>query len=137
MADHTDVIENEAPARERDVPRAEVAQRDVPAKQDKPPAEPPEAEKTKKRSPWGLIILGVLIVLAAIGGALYWYGNRNLQSTDDAYTDGRAITIIRPDAVGALIHECGPPCALRARCHSRKTISPWLILTTSDARSLL
>jgi membrane fusion protein (multidrug efflux system) len=108
MADHTDVIENEAPARERDVPRAEVAQRDVPAKQDKPPAEPPEAEKTKKRSPWGLIILGVVIVLAAIGGALYWYGNRNLQSTDDAYTDGRAITIIpqvKGDVVALLVND--------------------------------
>ncbi len=35
---------------------------------------------------------GVLAVLL-VGGFIYWLKTRNLESTDDAYTDGRAITI--------------------------------------------
>src|SRR5271169_993168 len=51
------------------------------------PAEP------KQRSKLPLIILGIVIVLTAIGGTVYWWTTRNEQSTDDAYTDGHAISI--------------------------------------------
>jgi membrane fusion protein (multidrug efflux system) len=50
-------------------------------------------EQKKRRSPVPLIVLGVVIVLAAVGGGYYWYTTRNEETTDDAYTDGRAITI--------------------------------------------
>ncbi|WP_338928947.1 HlyD family secretion protein [Roseomonas mucosa] len=40
-----------------------------------------------------LIIGGVLLLIAIIGGTWYWWTTRNLASTDDAYTEGRAITI--------------------------------------------
>ena len=50
-------------------------------------------EQETKRSKLPLIILGVVIVLAAIGGGTYWWMTRNQLSTDDAYTDGHAVTI--------------------------------------------
>ena len=40
-----------------------------------------------------LIIGGVLLLIAIVGGTWYWWTTRNLASTDDAYTEGRAITI--------------------------------------------
>ncbi len=58
-----------------------------------------EAEDTKRdgepkrRSPWILIIVGLVILAVAIGGAYYWWSGRDLESTDDAYTDGRAVSI--------------------------------------------
>ena len=47
----------------------------------------------KKGSKWPLIILGIVVLLAAIGGGIWWFMTRNLVSTDDAYTEGRAIMI--------------------------------------------
>ncbi len=46
-----------------------------------------------KKSRWPLVILGIVVVLVIIGGVLYWYLNRDLESTDDAYTEGNAISI--------------------------------------------
>ncbi len=51
---------------------------------------PPEQ---KKRSPLPLIILGIVILIAAIAGGVYWWMTRNQETTDDAYTDGHAISI--------------------------------------------
>ena len=47
----------------------------------------------KKKSRWPLIILGVVAVLALIGGAIYWFLTRNQEDTDDAYTEGNAVYI--------------------------------------------
>ncbi len=47
----------------------------------------------KKGSRLPLIILAIVIVIAAIGGTWYWWSTRNLEGTDDAYTDGHAVTI--------------------------------------------
>src|SRR4051812_34199911 len=52
------------------------------ARDEKPP---------EKRTRWPLIALGIVIVLGLIGGAIYWWLTRNQISTDDAYTDGRAV----------------------------------------------
>jgi len=50
-------------------------------------------ETRKKRRPLIVTIgIGVVAVLIA-SGLYYWIENRNLESTDDAYTDGRAINI--------------------------------------------
>ncbi len=51
-----------------------------------------QASRKKRRPP--IMLIGIVIVLLlAAGGTYYWYTTRNLESTDDAYTDGRAITI--------------------------------------------
>jgi membrane fusion protein (multidrug efflux system) len=51
------------------------------------------AKAAKKHLPWGFIALGVVVLAGAVGGGWYWYSTRNLESTDDAFVDGRAITI--------------------------------------------
>ena len=52
-----------------------------------------EQEARQKRRPL-VISIGVVIVLLLIAGGLYyWLTTRNIESTDDAYTDGRAVTI--------------------------------------------
>jgi membrane fusion protein (multidrug efflux system) len=52
-----------------------------------------DGDEKKLRSRLPLIILGIAIVIAAIGGIWYWWSTKDLESTDDAFTDGRAITI--------------------------------------------
>jgi membrane fusion protein (multidrug efflux system) len=47
----------------------------------------------KPKSRWPLIILGIVVLLAIIGGVIYWFLTRGLQDTDDAYTEGNAISI--------------------------------------------
>jgi membrane fusion protein (multidrug efflux system) len=44
----------------------------------------------------------VVLALLAIGGLYYWITTRGIEDTDDAYTDGRAITIA-PQVSGAVI----------------------------------
>ena len=51
-------------------------------------------EKQKgKKSRWPLVILAVVIVAAIIGGVIYWLSTRDLEDTDDAYTEGNAVSI--------------------------------------------
>ncbi|MFY9834531.1 MAG: biotin/lipoyl-binding protein, partial [Methylocystis sp.] len=64
-----------------------------------PPAEP--AAKPEKR-PMALIIGLVIFALLALGGLYYWWAYRNVESTDDAYTDGRAVAIA-PRVSGAVV----------------------------------
>jgi membrane fusion protein (multidrug efflux system) len=40
-----------------------------------------------------LIILAIVVVLIIIAGLIWWFATRNQVSTDDAYTDGDAVTI--------------------------------------------
>jgi membrane fusion protein, multidrug efflux system len=47
----------------------------------------------RKRSPRIVVIGVVVILLLVVGGLYYWITTRDLESTDDAYTDGRAVTI--------------------------------------------
>ena len=56
----------------------------------------------KKRRPTVLIIGGVVLALLAIGGLYYWLSTRNLEDTDDAYIDGRAISIA-PQVSGVVV----------------------------------
>jgi membrane fusion protein (multidrug efflux system) len=49
------------------------------------------ADKPKSR--WPLVILGVVVLLAIIAGVVYWFLTRGLEDTDDAYTEGNAISI--------------------------------------------
>ncbi len=50
-------------------------------------------DNKKPRSKLPLIIAGILFVVAIIAGIIYWLLTRNLVSTDDAYTDGNAVSI--------------------------------------------
>ena len=47
-------------------------------------------DQTPKRR-WPLFVLAVFVLLTIIGAVVYWMMTRNLQSTDDAYTEGNAI----------------------------------------------
>jgi membrane fusion protein (multidrug efflux system) len=53
----------------------------------------PPAKAEQRKFPWGFVILGFVVVAGLIGGGWYWYANRNLETTDDAFIDGRAITV--------------------------------------------
>jgi membrane fusion protein (multidrug efflux system) len=52
-----------------------------------------EAGSAKPRSKTPLIILGAVVVIAAIIAFFVWFAHRNQVSTDDAYTDGNVITM--------------------------------------------
>ncbi len=43
-----------------------------------------------------------MLAVLLVGGLIYWLMTRNLESTDDAYTDGRAITIA-PQVSGLVV----------------------------------
>jgi membrane fusion protein (multidrug efflux system) len=47
----------------------------------------------KPKSKLPIIILIVVAVLALIGGLIYWLMTRNQESTDDAYTEGNAVSV--------------------------------------------
>ena len=48
-------------------------------------------KKPRNRTP--IIILVVIAVIAIIGGLIFWLMTRNQESTDDAYTEGNAVSI--------------------------------------------
>src|ERR1700761_9849042 len=56
----------------------------------------------KKRRPFVMVIGLAVVGLLLAGGSYYWLSTRNLESTDDAYTDGRAITIA-PQVSGVVV----------------------------------
>ncbi len=58
--------------------------------------------KRKERRPLVVTIGIAVILLLLIGGLYYWWSTRNLESTDDAYTDGRAVTIA-PQVSGVVL----------------------------------
>jgi membrane fusion protein, multidrug efflux system len=108
------VDEVEATSRSPEAMRAERQDEATPAPSEAKPdagkAQPANAgkpasareESRKKRRPTVAIIGIVVVSLLVIGGLYYWITTRNLESTDDAYTDGRAITIA-PQVAGAVI----------------------------------
>ncbi len=61
-----------------------------------------QEESAKKASPWVKIIGAGVVLLAVAGGAYYYFSTQGTESTDDAYTDGRALTI-SPKVAGYVI----------------------------------
>jgi membrane fusion protein, multidrug efflux system len=59
-------------------------------------------KERKKRRPAVIAIAGVIAVLLVAGGAYYWFSTLGIESTDDAYTDGRAVTIA-PQVSGTVV----------------------------------
>jgi membrane fusion protein, multidrug efflux system len=47
----------------------------------------------KPKSKLPIIILIIVAIVAVIGGLIYWLMTRNQESTDDAYTEGNAVSI--------------------------------------------
>ena len=60
-----------------------------------------EAQRRRTR-PFVRAGLVLVLLLLIAGGAYYWWSNRNLEGTDDAYTDGRAVTIA-PHVAGYVV----------------------------------
>lgn len=52
-----------------------------------------EDGQKKPKSKLPIIILIIVAVFALIGGLIYWLMTRNQESTDDAYTEGNAVSI--------------------------------------------
>jgi len=62
-----------------------------------------QGEETRKRRRPAVVRIAVVVgVLLVVGGLIYWLMTRNEESTDDAYTDGRAISIA-PEVTGAVV----------------------------------
>jgi membrane fusion protein, multidrug efflux system len=90
--------------RQDDVPSQPPGQRsdDADKTGQKTEGTPTGEETRKRRRPTVLIIGGIVLALLVIGGLYYWLTTRNVESTDDAYTDGRAITIA-PQVSGVVV----------------------------------
>jgi membrane fusion protein, multidrug efflux system len=75
---------------------------DVREQADRPGQAPAQARAGKEARPWAR--LGMLLLLAVLvgGGVYYWWSTRDLVETDDAYTDGRAVTIA-PHVAGYVV----------------------------------
>ena len=60
--------------------------------------------KSQPRERRGRVFLGGILIFGLLigGGIYYWLSTRNVESTDDAYTDGRAVTIA-PQVSGLVI----------------------------------
>src|ERR1700678_404111 len=56
----------------------------------------------KPRSKRPLIILAIIVLVLAIVAFFFWFAKRNQVSTDDAYTDGNAVTMV-PKVSGYVI----------------------------------
>jgi membrane fusion protein, multidrug efflux system len=59
-------------------------------------------EKRRKRRPFVWLIGIIVLLLLGAGGGYYWYTTKGLESTDDAYTDGRAV-VISPRVTGIVV----------------------------------
>jgi membrane fusion protein (multidrug efflux system) len=97
---------SEAELRERDerAPEHEVAE--APAEDRAEPDDDlaaPEDEAPPPKKKRSLLLVGLLIAAGAIaGGAYLYFPTLNIESTDDAYTDGRAVTIA-PQVSGLVV----------------------------------
>ena len=91
-----DARPSDAPAGKPEKPapsNGQTSEQDAKAKADKK-AEEQEAERARtRRKPFIIAGVMVLAVLAIVGGVIWWLSTKDLVSTDDAYTDGRAITV--------------------------------------------
>jgi membrane fusion protein (multidrug efflux system) len=102
---HQRAPSTDRPTSERSSPgsRGEALERtdrppEAPRRDDAEGGDRHQDEKGRHRR-WPLIALAVGVVIAAIGGTLWWYLTKDQESTDDAYTDGRAV-MIAPHVAG-------------------------------------
>jgi len=97
---------SEAELRERDERAPEPGVAEAPAEDRAEPEEDkaaPEDEAPAPKKKRSLLFVGLLIAAGAIaGGAYLYFSTLNIESTDDAYTDGRAVTIA-PQVSGLVV----------------------------------
>ncbi len=58
---------------------------------------------SRRRLPWKRLLFALIVLGVVAAGGDYWYLTRDLESTDDAYTDGRAVAIA-PQVSGNVIN---------------------------------
>ncbi len=65
---------------------------------------PENDEKSRPRERRARVFLGGILIFGLLigGGIYYWFLTRNVEWTDDAYTDGRAVTIA-PQVSGLVV----------------------------------
>src|ERR1700730_4495606 len=65
---------------------------------------PEKDEKSRPRERRGRVFFGGILIFGLLigGGIYYWLLTRNVESTDDANTDGRAVTIA-PRVAGLVV----------------------------------
>jgi membrane fusion protein, multidrug efflux system len=95
------VTRTERPDQEAKPDAPREAAKAAPSDDNNKPAPSAREEVRKKRRPKVFVIGAVVLTLLAIGGLYYWWVNRDIEETDDAYTDGRAITIA-PQVAGVV-----------------------------------
>ena len=61
-----------------------------------------QEERRKQARPFVRIGMVVVLILLIAGGIYYWQSTKDIQTTDDAYTDGRAVTI-SPRVTGQVV----------------------------------
>ena len=95
-----------AEKREAEVAKAEDARAETPPQKAAPnngDAEAAADEATRRKRRPMVWVIGLVVVAALIGGGYYyWVSTRGLESTDDAFTDGRAIDIA-PQVSGVVV----------------------------------
>jgi membrane fusion protein (multidrug efflux system) len=89
-----------SPAPSKDEPKQGDQGNDREAKEKASDAKDDEAKQ--KRKPKVYLIGGIVLAVLLVGGIYYWLANRNIEDTDDAYTDGRAVTLA-PQVAGAVV----------------------------------
>jgi len=62
-----------------------------------------DAENRKGPGKKPLIILGMVVLVVVIAAAIFWFLNRNLETTDDAFTEGNTVTVA-PKIAGYVVN---------------------------------
>jgi membrane fusion protein (multidrug efflux system) len=99
MSSSNDTLDRDARSKAEDAPKVRDHDNDPP--KDQKPGKEDRAAKSKgetpqtpkKRRPLVWFILALVAIAAGGEGFHYWVEHRNLESTDDAFVDGRAVTI--------------------------------------------
>jgi len=60
-----------------------------------------ESHKTPGKKP--LVILGIVVIVIVVVALIFWLMNRNIESTDDAFTEGNAVTVA-PKIAGYVVN---------------------------------
>jgi membrane fusion protein (multidrug efflux system) len=77
----------------RDAPAADAGHdRNQSAKTDKQQDSDAQQDDQHRQRRWPLVVLAIVVILAILGGILYWFLTRNQESTVDAYTEGNAVS---------------------------------------------
>lgn len=101
--DAIDQESSEKPIAEQGNPQQRSDEQSAQAAQDAATGDDAEGvARRRRRRPWVTLIGLVILALLVAGGVYYWLLTRNVESTDDAYTDGRAV-IVAPQVPGVVV----------------------------------